>query len=151
MLARLASTQAALRQQVEVHRELAQPVSYTQVLAVLGALLPVEVAVTDLRLESVRPAPAEASDPDAPAPPKPKIRQDDFIRIELEALAPDDLSVATFVSELDANPLFSGVKMKSSRSIVARGVYAREFRLTAVVDLDRNFKWQDREEVARAD
>ena len=79
------------------------------------------------------------------------MKQDDFIRVELEALAPDDLSVATFVSELDASPLFTGVKMRSSRSTETRGVFAREFRLTAVVDLDRNFKWLDREEVARAD
>ncbi len=151
VLARMDRTYAALTRQSEVYRELSQPVSYTQVLGVLATLLPDEVAVTDLLLESVRPTPRKASDkPDKKAA-KTKVKQDDFIRVELEALAPDDLSVATFVSELDANPLFSGVKMRSSRSVETRGVYARQFRLTALVDLDRDFEWTDRQEVARAD
>ena len=151
VLTRLESTHDSLLRQMAVNRELSQPVSYTQVLATLGSLLPGEVTVTDLRLESVRPAPAKPAAKGDPAPVKVLVKQDDFIRVELEALAPDDLSVATFVSELDASPLFSGVKMRSSRSIETRGVFAREFRLTAVVDLDRDFKWLDREEVARAD
>lgn len=137
---------AALKAEHEINRQLAQPVSYSQILQVLGALMPDEVALTRLMLNSQRPEPAKAKEAEHKKSRNARQRaksadEPDFIEVEIDGLAPDDISVASLISELDAHPLFSSVKIRSSRSVETRGVVARQFYLSATVDLDRNFEW----------
>ncbi len=115
-LVRLREEHKLLINQVKVHRELAQPVRHTQMIGVLGAGLPDSVTVTEL--DMVTP---------------------DEVRIEIEALAPDDLAVATAVAAISDHPLFDGVRMESSRQVERYGVIARKFRLSTTVPLDRVF------------
>lgn len=142
----------ALSRQAELNRELTQPVTFTRVLETLGELTPQEVAMVDLSLVSVRPTPQATSTKKAnKKSDEPEKRQPDLIEVELEALAPSDLSVAKLVSSLSDSPLFTSVKMRSSRTVEQDGYYVRRFRLTAVIDLDREFRWvSEDQEVADA-
>jgi hypothetical protein len=148
----------SLQAEHELNRQLAQPVSYGQVLAVLGAITPDEVAMTRLSLDSHRPEPAKAEVAGSSkrkakrASKEVKAEEPDFIEVEIDGLAPDDISVAALISELDSHPLFSSVKIRSSRSIETRGVIARQFYLSAKVDLAREFEWTPAtQEVAHVD
>jgi len=142
----------------DLKRELEPPATYSQVLALLGHALPKGVAVTELSMLAVRPRPEPVEDKRASrrkAKPvaEAKPQEPHLISIELSGLAPDDLSVAVLVSTLDEHPLFSRVTMRSSESVDVEGLIAREFSLTATVDLDRKFKWigDSTEEVARVE
>lgn len=145
---------ATLSRQAELNRALDQPVTYTRVLESLGELMPTEVSLVELTLVSVRPEPEPAQSAGKSKPArtaKSEDRPSDLIEVELEALAPSDLSVARLVSSLDDHALFSKVKMRSSRSVEQDNLILRRFRLTAVVDLDREFDWKPtRQEVADA-
>ena len=138
-----------LLQQLELKQELSQPVAYHVVVATLAESMPKDVAAVQLTLTSVRPEPKtraqldeEAKEELAPIK-KPAKVEPYLIGVELEALAPDDLAVASLISKLDQHPLFSRVTLRSSRAVETRGLLARRFRLTATVDLDREFRWTE--------
>ncbi|MEM1109401.1 MAG: PilN domain-containing protein [Planctomycetota bacterium] len=148
-----------LLESFDLQRELEPAVTYALAVSSLGELLPEGVAIRELVMRSVRPTPepleekadkrgrrnqAEESEEDV---------EPNLIGIELTGLAPDDLSVATFVSALDENPLFTRVTMRSSEGVNRNGLLAREFSLTTTIDLDREFRWVETagEEVAHAE
>ncbi|MEL7087026.1 MAG: PilN domain-containing protein [Planctomycetota bacterium] len=152
---------ASLLKRSQLKRVLIPPVSYHDAIGALSDAMPPEIAVTELIMTSVNPEPEpietdaqrearlkrSATPPDEPAPYEPHL-----INIELEGLAPDDMAVANLVAALDTSRLFSRVTMRSSRAAVSRGMQVRQFSLTAVIDLDREFDWtQTKPEVAYAD
>lgn len=131
----------------DLKKELAPPIIYSQVIAEIGHALPEGVAMMELAMRSVRPKPEalveknegrKESDANKPKPYEPNL-----IGIELRGLAPDDLTVATLVSTLDENAMFSRVTMRSSEAVTTQGLHARQFNLTAIVDLDRDIRWAD--------
>ncbi|MEM9420228.1 MAG: PilN domain-containing protein [Planctomycetota bacterium] len=141
----------------DLKRELDPPVTYSQVLAIFGHVLPEAIAVTELSMTSVRPKPEPLAVEEARGRKQneetEKVEEPHLIGLELRGLAPDDLAVARLVSALDEHPMFERVTMRSSEGVQTQGVIAREFSLTATVDLDREFRWTDHEteEVAHAD
>lgn len=151
---------ASLTKRVELQRRLEPPVTYHQIVTELSQALPAEVAVTEVVMRSVRPAP-EPIETDAQREARLKREEDrekaakiepHLVGIEIQGLASDDLAVATLVSTLDGHPLFSRVTMRSSRAVSRNGLQAREFSLTTTVDLDRKFRWIEADqEVAHAD
>lgn len=148
----------ALLKTFDLKRELEPPVTYSQVLASLGHVLPEGIAVTELSMMSVRPKPEPLADKNPAGRKKTAsdqdgVREPHLIGIELQGLAPDDLSVALLVSALDEHPMFGRVTMRSSEGLNTQGLMAREFSLTATVDLDREFRWTSdvTEEVASAE
>jgi hypothetical protein len=163
VLAMLKRERDELIKQVELKRDLMPSVSYSQALASLTAVLPPQVAVSELVLRSVHPAPepieteaerqarrARPAKPTADGETEPY--EPNLIGIELRGLAADDSSVARLVSRMDEHPLFSRVTMRSSRGVQKQGLEAREFSLTATIDLDRRFEWvPGQTEVADAD
>lgn len=148
----------ALLKSFELKRELEPPVTYAQVLASLGHVLPEGIAVTELSMMSVRPEPEPLRDAKSAGRKQPQAqaeapREPDLIGLEIRGLAPDDLAVAVLVSALDEHPLFERVTMRSSEGVEEDGLLAREFNLTATVDVDREFRWVNEvtEEVAHAE
>ncbi|MEM6459757.1 MAG: PilN domain-containing protein [Planctomycetota bacterium] len=136
--------------QFDLERELVPALTYTQVLASLAGTLPEGVAVSELAMRSVRPKPEPRVEPERPNRRATAAKTDDepvyepdVIGVEVVGLAPDDLSVAAWVAALDAHPFFSKVSLRSTRQVQTRGLIARRFALTAVVDLDRDFRWND--------
>ncbi len=142
----------------DLKQELTPAVEFATVLAYLGHALPDGVAVSELSMVAVRPKPVpikadQSSGRKGRDADEEQIKEPHLIGIELQGFAPDDLSVALLVSALDDHPLFGRVTMRSSEGVHLRGLMAREFSLTATVDLDREFRWvrRDNEEVAHAE
>ena len=149
-LADLEREHKGLMNRSRLRRELEPTVMYSQVIASITEVLPAEVALSELTMQTVKPAP-EPKETDAQREARQRrsaknkdkkpIYEPHLIGVEITGLASDDLAVAHLVSSLDAHPLFSRVTMRSSRTIQTQGVHAREFSLTATVDLDRELKW----------
>ncbi|MEM1381888.1 MAG: PilN domain-containing protein, partial [Pseudomonadota bacterium] len=142
----------------DLKRELDPPLTYHQVVAALGHALPEGIAVTELSMMSVRPKPEPVAVEESSGRTRKKKSEENvyephLIGIELQGLAPDDLAVALLVSTLDEHPMFERVTLRSSEGVNTRGLIAREFSLTATIDLDREFRWISDvpEEVARAE
>ncbi|MEM9883752.1 MAG: PilN domain-containing protein [Planctomycetota bacterium] len=135
--------------QFDLKRELVPALTYSQVLSALSATLPEGVAVSELAMRSVRPKPEPRVVPEATgrrgggAVSEEPAYEPDVVGVELIGLAPDDLSVASWVAALDGHPFFSKVSLRSTRPVETRGLIARRFSLSAVVDLDREFRWND--------
>ncbi|MBB6430030.1 PilN domain-containing protein [Algisphaera agarilytica] len=148
----------ALQKSFDLKRELDPPLTYAQVLAAFGHALPEGVAVSELAMTSVRPEPERITAEESKGRKQNKEKADEkrephLIGLELRGLAPDDLTVAQLVSALDEHPMFGRVTMRFSEGVQMQGLIAREFSLTATVDLDREFRWTSdvTEEVAHAD
>lgn len=148
VLAMLKREREELVRQVQLKRELMPAVSYTQVIASIIERQPADVTVDELMLRSVLPAPQPIETPAQLAARQKREKASSskstpphLIGVEIKAIAADDLSIARFVSSLDEHPLFSQVTMRTSRPTLREQVEAREFSLTAVVDLNRRFQW----------
>ena len=145
---RLRNQHKQLRHQVRVQRLLATPLRHTEVLATLGAQMPKTVALTQMNVESERPAPETVFEQDGDsgnddssgdADEQSNEPEPHRLRIEMTAMAPDDMTVANLLTSLKQHPLFTEASMQFSRSIERYGVMARLFRLRVVVDLRREF------------
>ena len=142
---RLREQYKALVNQVRVQRELAQSVSHTQILAMLGRRMPASVAITEINMITKRPPPRKAEDASKKGPVVYSAQPDakkfrDRIKIEFSGFAPDDLTVANLVAALNACPLFAHVHMHSSRAVERFGYEGRKFKLTLSVPLNREFR-----------
>ncbi len=151
-VAKLTETMKQLAEQRRIQREVRVPIRHHEVIRVLASLVPDSTAFTDLSLENHRPDPAPYRDPTLPvatatpaskAAAQAKKKKPDYIAVQLEGLAPDDLAVASLIASMSEHPLFHGVKLHSSRFVDARGLAARQFRVTAAVDLSRDYRWVD--------
>jgi hypothetical protein len=159
VLAMLQREKQELVQQVDLHRDLVPTVSYADVIAAVNHALPDEIAMTELVLRSVRPDPEPRAAADTTTATRrggqaeeTQDHEPNLIGLELLGLAPDDLAIARLVSNLHEDPLFSRIKMRSSRALTVGPIRAREFSLTLTVDLDRRIEWIDSPaEVAHAD
>lgn len=156
VLAQLNNEYGDLQRQLKLNRELSQPVTFSQIIGYLGVQMPDEVAITELVLNARRPKPEPLAEESATSGRRTKDDRDagpepNYIQIELEGVAPNDLSLANFISAVDENPLFSQVYMGSSRTIEMKGLVARQFRMSAVVELDRDFVWASVAEVSDVD
>ena len=152
VLAMLERERESVQKQVELQRELMPAVSYSRVIAALTRSLPPEVAVRELVLRTVAPPPQQietdaeretrlAQSARVKANGEKQVAQPHLIGIEFRGVCPSDLAVATLIAELDGDPMFSRVTMRTSRAIERGGIRMREFSLTATVDLDRHFEW----------
>ncbi|MEM8737218.1 MAG: hypothetical protein AAGG38_01905 [Planctomycetota bacterium] len=144
-----------LLEHFEIKKTLTPSITYSQVLSVLGAAIPEEITVTTLTMRSVRPTPDKIEDTKNQKRQKREtveVPSRNYIVIEFEALAPDDMVIAELISAIDQHPLFSKVGMQSSREIETRGVVARRFNLAAEIDVNREFHWvAPDQEVAHVD
>ncbi|MEX0777600.1 MAG: PilN domain-containing protein [Phycisphaeraceae bacterium] len=133
-----------LSRQFRIQRELAPALSYSQVLATIGALLPRSMAIRDLSMLGRQPtvdlpSGGKSGGGDASAAQAPD-RQPDAIRITLVGVAPSDTEVANFVGALADHPLFANVKLLYCKSAEVGPLLAREYRIEVEVPLDRQFK-----------
>jgi len=153
---KIRSEHADLKHRFKVQHELHQPISHTQILATFSELLPLSVSLTELHVITKRPPPQplenvskknrhnrkKTSKDQTPD------RIDDQVEIELDGLAPDDLTIAQLIGDLSDHPLFDQVAMQYARPVDMRDINGRQFRLSMRVRLDRRFKVQ---EMAHAD
>jgi Tfp pilus assembly protein PilN len=123
----LRTRREVLTRLVQVQQQLAAPLTNTQVLAVLGRLVPPRVTLTDVTL--LGPSPSAESRHDAGT-----------VHLTLMGLAPADAEVATLVERMARHPLFDKVSPQFSKATTVGEVQAREFLITCEVPLDRDYK-----------
>lgn len=122
-VAKLRRKRKALLRQVRIQKGIAQPISHTQIIAVLGELLPESVALTNVTMNTTRPPPKKRGTKESSkhanrrrSNKKPVKQAEDQILIALTAVAPDNLTVANLIGILNDHPLFHGVRMRYSRA-----------------------------------
>ena len=150
-----------LAKTLAVQRDVALPVSCSKLVATVTHLMPATVVLTDLNMDAARPTPTqkapEADKKGKKAAPKkgaapvaaPKT---DTMRIELKGLSPDDARIADFVGRLTDCPAFTNVKLEYARVAEIEGMTGRQFRVSLMVRLDRDYLPLDaRKDLAHAD
>lgn len=134
-----------LSEGIDRYTRLAWPVRVSEVIDALSAELPKGVSLTSLsmtpREEGRRGrAPGGSKGKDG-AGKKPESRS--FLVVEMEGVSPSDSEVAGYVSALDQHPLFESVAMDYARSSKVRTTEARAFRVTATINLSREYAFVD--------
>jgi Tfp pilus assembly protein PilN len=134
----------SLAYQLKIQRQLDQPVATTQVVSVLGQLLPGSSGLTQIEIKTQRPPPIPLSDPNkkkkkpkrnaSPQPP-PK----DFLEIDVYGIAPDDVEVAQMMNSMSDHPLFEKVIMHYSRTEERGEIISRRFHIGAKVPLNKRY------------
>ncbi|MDX2114814.1 MAG: PilN domain-containing protein [Planctomycetota bacterium] len=123
------------------YTRLSWPVRSAQVLEVLGGAASGAVTFTQVALtprEERQPARARAAGAAGGATEKaPEPRT--LMVVEVEGIATDDVEVASFVSGLEASPLFGSVRLDFARSREVEGREARAFRVTGEIDLSARY------------
>lgn len=146
-LDKLRKEHKSLMYQVKTQRQLDQPVAVTQMVAVLGQLLPDSTGLTRIQVRTHRPPPIPLTDPDQKkAKRKPKRKTDpdphlarDYLQIDIYGIAPDDVAVARLVNDMSGHPLFEKVTMHFSRTDERGEMIFRRFHVGAEVPLDRRY------------
>lgn len=144
---KLRAERKGLIYQQKVQRQLSQPVAVTQAIATLGRQLPDSAGLTSIRVIAHRPPPKPMEDPDdkkSKRPTKKKPDADapaprDYLAIEVQGLAPDDVTVANLVNTMSEHPLFEKVTMNFSRVDTRGELISRRFQISAEVPLDRHY------------
>lgn len=143
-LGKIEQEREALMHQLQLERDLAQPINHSAVVATLAKLMPPTMALTDMSIQMPIPKPPAAkkeesknskSSKAAPA----EAKAAPLMEVSVVGLAASDLEVADFLGGLTSNPLFSGVKLAYSRSVELKDkeVRGREFRVEMQIRLDR--------------
>lgn len=127
------------------YNRLAWPVRVTQATDALAAVLPPQASLTEISITPREEKGATGSKstgrgkPGETAAEPPRT----YMIVEMEGLADSDVNVASFVSGLDANPLFSRVNLDFSRAKSIGGTEARNFRVTAEIDLSVRYSFAE--------
>jgi Tfp pilus assembly protein PilN len=127
-LTRLQIEYATLAKNAKTQRLLTIPVETMDIIKVIGAVMPKDVAISDFGLRTPPPL-APASD-----------ARHQKVQIHMVGISPDDVSVADFVDELTKYPMFDNVKMLYSRASRAGEGDRREFRIEMDVPLNRSYR-----------
>jgi Tfp pilus assembly protein PilN len=145
---KLEQARTTLARQIEIHRELHQPINYTELLGTLAAHTPEAVSLRRLvvaneKVAVSRPATAEdAAKARAAGLKAPKTVTDSqwITRVELDGVAPSDIEVANFIGAVAGSRLFQNVKLTFSRQGVVRRTACREFQVRMEVPLDCQYR-----------
>lgn len=143
---KLQGVKKLLVHQDRIRRELAQPISHTSVVEMIGQAMPDSITMTDLTMVARRaplrsPGEAKATKSSATGRNAPRITPvEEMLLVEFSGLAPNDVEIANLVGALSKHVVFSNVKMLYSRSVTTRGVIGREFRMELQVPLDRDYR-----------
>lgn len=141
-LAQLQKRHGALSGELTMHRELVLPLRHSQMITALGQSMPPSIALSSMKVNTQLPPPINLDEKSAK---KKKIAaalplKKPLLNVKMTGLAADDLEVANFVGALSDHPLFSDVKMHSSRPTEVGGLIGREFSISLHVPLDREYR-----------
>lgn len=148
--ATLQQEQSDLQKQLSIHRQLKLPINYSQITGTLASLMPLEITLCtlDLKNETVtitQDAPPSSGDAN------PIKRERHFVSIDLQGLAPTDVTVANFIGQLAGSKVFRNVKMLYSRQGRTEATaLGREFCIHMEVPLDCQYLPAKDQEVADA-
>lgn len=135
--------------QSNIQQQLDQPISDTQVLALIGQLMPDGTDLSRVIIKTHRPEPKPIED-EHEAKKKKKVRtkretkqeieaKRDYLSISVHGVAPDDVMVAEFIQILTDHDVFQNVKLHYSRADETEHASTRQFHISAEVLLDRRY------------
>lgn len=132
-MVKLDKQRQVLMHQLQLERELSQPINHTAVVATLAHIMPASMALTDMAIQTPAPVPLGRSGRTTLYSSIP------VMHVSMVGLAPRDMDIADFMGKLTDHPLFINVKMVFSRSLELTDEYvmAREFRVEMDIRLDR--------------
>lgn len=132
-MVKLDKQRSVLMHQLQLERELSQPINHTAVVATLARIMPASMALTDMAIQTPAPIPTGKSGKSNMYSSIP------VMHVSMVGLAAKDMDIADFMSKLTEHPLFTNVKMVFSRSLELTDEYvmAREFRVEMDIRLDR--------------
>lgn len=147
----LEAEQRDLLHRVKVQRQLAQPISHTQILATLTQVTPSSVAVTEMTIEHEQPRQSRSRSKRQAAK-QTAAASRDLLRMAFTGIAPSDLVIANLLTALKSHELFDDVKLRYARAIEVDGIAGRQFHMEVTVPLVRGGMDNRRsKEVAYAD
>lgn len=133
---------AEVEEEINRFNRLSWPVHSSEIIRAVGAACEDSITLTGMGLTPRE----ERKTPGAPAPkpsptgePAPPEAPRMLMIVDLEGVALSDGAIASFVSVLDGNPLFSRVGLDFTKSREVDGVEARAFRITCEVDLSARY------------
>lgn len=150
-MAKLDLERGILMRQLQLERELSQPINHTAVVATLARIMPRSMALTDMSIQMPAPVPSpklkpgEKNSDTSRADRKVKAVSalpPPVMRVSVVGLASKDMEIADFIGKLTDHALFNNVKMVFSRSVELKDkkVMAREFRVEMLIRLDRLYE-----------
>lgn len=146
----LAQQRSELQRRLQIARETYQPITTTQALARLSALMPEAVRIIGLEIINDRPEPELPPEPDkqnkrvvssaGTANPKPDPpRKPSLMKIAITGHAPNDDQIVTLIRRLGDDPVFSTVALRGSKVDQTKTHHVRQFKLDLTIDMDRRF------------
>ncbi|MEM6334057.1 MAG: hypothetical protein AAF823_12045 [Planctomycetota bacterium] len=155
-LKRLRERHETLLQLVEVGRELSMPLHQAEVIRVLSDVLPEEIVLSELNIQTLRPQPKPLNATPgetnplarrAAATTEVKVVEPDRLELSITGVASTDIVVAQAVNDLADHPLFEDVTLHATRPIDRLGVPVRLFDVSLNTPLDRPIERVAAEEV----
>ncbi len=159
-MVKLQQEREQLNHQYRIYRELAQPVTFSQITGTIASHLPETICLRELsasvkeeRIEIKPPADEKRKRNSrvVALKTKPVIQTRPIVAIQIEGSAPSNVDVANLVGKLASNRLFQNVKMIHSEQGKIGNAITRDFRIMMEVRLDRTYVPMAREEVAHVD
>lgn len=141
---RLYQERSGLQRKLMTARETYQSISATQVLSRLSALSPEPIRLLNVEITTQRPEPQAVpvttgnkkvvgnAKPSEPAEPN-------LMKITIAGHAPSDDQLVKLIRNLDADPVFTSVALRSSKQDQTKSHFVRMFHLDVEIDLDRRF------------
>ena len=174
---RLEAMRAQMIEKAELARGLIEPVPRSVLLATLVNTMPEELSLLDLELKSeeikvTKPANsngatktdakvdgradqrarrttagARGKEPEQPAKPEPVRRR---VLVNATGVAPNDLDVSRWMSQLSRMPFLSGIRLEVSEEKELRGRTMRQFRISMRIEPDADVRGWDGIEALRS-
>ncbi len=126
-----------LEQRIARYNTLASPVRMTEVLRTIGAFVPPDATATSITMTPRIERSRTAAQPGQPA----EEIVNRYMVLELQGYAETDITIASIVAGIDANPLFSSVVLDYSRQRELDGIPVREFRVHSEISLDERYEF----------
>lgn len=132
----LLQLQRQLGQQDQIFLKIGRPVEMTRVITTLEQMMPRDMALLDLTLETEEaPRPAMGGGLAARALRENKEQAPPRLRFRMHGVAPTDMDLGEFLAKLTAKPFFKNVELMYSHERQDRGHVMREFEVAFAMDL----------------
>jgi Tfp pilus assembly protein PilN len=132
----LLQLQRQLAQQDQIFAKIGRPVEATKLVSTLEQMMPRDMALLDLNLDTEEPPKAPASPMyGRNGQPIPQKREEPKLRFKIHGVAPTDVDVAEFIAKLTGKPFFKNVELTYTHERVESGHVMREFEIGFVMEL----------------
>ncbi|MEA2736644.1 MAG: type pilus assembly protein PilN [Humisphaera sp.] len=133
----LLQLQRQLGQQDQIFLKIGRPVETTRIITTLEQMMPADMALLDLTLETEEPARGGNGGGGGLSvrAQREKGHESPKLRFRMHGVAPTDMDLGEFLAKLTGRPFFKNVELMYSHERQDRGHVMREFEVTFTMDL----------------